>query len=75
MQNVRTVHMQSPEGEIREVEGTTAILTPLMAAGWHQVGASKMFIRFIGQPHEFDDSDGTARASGRGMAFFQGGAA
>jgi hypothetical protein len=29
MQNVETVHLQSPEGEIREVEGTTTTLTPL----------------------------------------------
>jgi hypothetical protein len=31
--------MQSPEGEIREVEGTTTTLTPLMVAGWNQVSA------------------------------------
>lgn len=42
---------------------------------YERLGTSKMFIRFVGQPHEFDDSDGTARASGRGMAFFRGGAA
>jgi hypothetical protein len=55
----------------------------LQTPDWHysliqeyeRLGASKMFIRFVGQPHEFDDSDGTARASGRGMAFFRGGAA
>ena len=36
MQN--TVFLQSPHGdEIREVEATTAALTPLMAAGWRQV--------------------------------------
>ena len=39
MQNVEKVHMQSPEGEIREVEGTTATLSPLMVAGWNQVPA------------------------------------
>ena len=31
------VFMQSPEGEVREVEATAAALTPLMVAGWHQV--------------------------------------
>jgi hypothetical protein len=31
------VTMRSPEGEIREVEATPEVLTPLMAAGWHQV--------------------------------------
>jgi hypothetical protein len=30
------VLMQSPEGEVREVEPTPEALTPLMAAGWHQ---------------------------------------
>jgi hypothetical protein len=30
------VTMRSPEGEIREVEGTPEALTPLMAKGWHQ---------------------------------------
>jgi hypothetical protein len=34
------VFMQSPQGdEIKEVPATTAALTPLMAAGWHQVPA------------------------------------
>ena len=33
------VFMQSPEGEVKEVEATTETLTPLMAAGWHQVPA------------------------------------
>jgi hypothetical protein len=32
--------MQSPQGdEIKEVQATTAVLTPLMAAGWTQVPA------------------------------------
>jgi len=32
--------MQSPQGdEIKEVQATTAVLTPLMAAGWIQVPA------------------------------------
>ena len=34
-----TVHMRSPEGEVKEVEATTETLTPLMVAGWHQVPA------------------------------------
>jgi len=34
-----TVHMRSPEGEVKEVEATTEALTPLMVAGWHQVPA------------------------------------
>jgi hypothetical protein len=33
------VFMQSPTGEVREVEATAAALTPLMVAGWHQVPA------------------------------------
>ena len=33
------VFMQSPQGELREVEATTEALTPLMVAGWHQVPA------------------------------------
>ena len=33
----RLVFMQSPEGEVKEVEATAAALTPLMVAGWHQV--------------------------------------
>ena len=40
MQIVPMVFMESPQSdEIREVQATTAILTPLMAAGWHQVPA------------------------------------
>jgi hypothetical protein len=40
MQNVEKIYMESPQGdEIRHVDGTTATLTPLMAAGWHQVPA------------------------------------
>ena len=31
------VFMQSPEGEVKEVEATAAELTPLMVAGWRQV--------------------------------------
>jgi len=31
------VFMQSPEGEVKEVEATAAALTPLMVAGWRQV--------------------------------------
>jgi hypothetical protein len=37
--NMETVHMRSPEGEVKEVEATTETLTPLMVAGWHQVPA------------------------------------
>jgi hypothetical protein len=33
------VFMQSPEGEVKEVEATAAALTPLMVAGWRQVPA------------------------------------
>lgn len=36
---MQTVHMRSPEGEVKEVEATTETLTPLMVAGWHQVPA------------------------------------
>jgi len=36
---MQTVHMRSPEGEVREVEATTEQLTILMVAGWHQVPA------------------------------------
>lgn len=34
-----TVTMRSPEGELREVEATPEVLTPLMAKGWHQAPA------------------------------------
>ena len=37
--DMETVHMRSPEGEVKEVEATTETLTPLMVAGWHQVPA------------------------------------
>jgi hypothetical protein len=37
--HMETVHMRSPEGEVKEVEATTETLTPLMVAGWHQVPA------------------------------------
>ena len=33
------VFLESPTGELREVEATAAALTPLMVAGWHQVPA------------------------------------
>jgi hypothetical protein len=34
------VYLESPQGdEIKEVPATAASLTPLMAAGWHQVPA------------------------------------
>lgn len=34
------VFLKSPSnGEIKEVEATIAVLTPLMAHGWHQVPA------------------------------------
>ena len=33
------VFMESPTGEVKEVEATAAALTPLMVAGWHQVPA------------------------------------
>jgi len=32
-----SVFMQSPQGEVKEVEATVEHLTPLMVAGWHQV--------------------------------------
>ena len=35
------VFMESPEGEVKEVEATTETLTPLMVAGWHQVPAPR----------------------------------
>jgi hypothetical protein len=36
--NVPLVYLQSPQGdEIREVQATAKVLTPLLAAGWHQV--------------------------------------
>ena len=31
------VFMQSPQGEIKEVEATAESLSPLMASGWTQV--------------------------------------
>jgi hypothetical protein len=31
------VFMRSPQGEIKEVEATAEALSPLMAAGFHQV--------------------------------------
>ena len=35
-----TVFLRSPHGdEIKEVEATTQVLTPLMSQGWHQVPA------------------------------------
>jgi hypothetical protein len=37
--DMETLHMRSPEGEVKEVEATTETLTPLMVAGWHQVPA------------------------------------
>jgi hypothetical protein len=33
------VFMESPTGEVKEVEATGAALTPLMVAGWRQVPA------------------------------------
>jgi hypothetical protein len=40
MSNVQKIYMQSPQGdEIKEVDATSATLTPLMVAGWHQVPA------------------------------------
>jgi len=33
------VFMESPTGEVKEVEATAAALTPLMVAGWRQVPA------------------------------------
>ena len=37
--NMETVFMRSPDGEVKEVEATTEALTPRMASGWHQVPA------------------------------------
>jgi hypothetical protein len=38
--SVPVVYLESPQGdEIKEVPATAASLTPLMAAGWHQVPA------------------------------------
>ena len=34
---LNSVFMRSPEGEVKEVEATTAALTPLMVSGWIQV--------------------------------------
>jgi hypothetical protein len=32
------IYLESPQGdEIKEVQATAAILTPYLAAGWHQV--------------------------------------
>ena len=31
------VYMQSPQGEVKEVEATAESLSPLMAGGWTQV--------------------------------------
>ncbi len=31
-----TVHMRSPDGEVREVETTPAVLIPMMIRGWQQ---------------------------------------
>ena len=40
MQNVEMVYMRSPQGDqIKEIPATAEALTPLMAAGWHQVPA------------------------------------
>ncbi len=33
------VFLQSPDGKLRDVEATAEALTPLLAAGWHQVPA------------------------------------
>ena len=33
------IFLESPEGEVKEVEATTEALTPRMASGWHQVPA------------------------------------
>jgi hypothetical protein len=33
--------MQSPQGEVKEVEATAEALSPLMVAGWHQVPAPR----------------------------------
>ena len=33
------VFLESPNGEVKEVEATAAALTPLLVAGWHQVPA------------------------------------
>jgi hypothetical protein len=32
-----SIFMRSPEGEVKEVEATTAALTPLMVSGWIQI--------------------------------------
>jgi hypothetical protein len=33
------IFLESPTGEVREVEATAAALTPLLVAGWRQVPA------------------------------------
>ena len=33
------VVMQSPQGELKEVDATAEALSPLMSTGWHQVPA------------------------------------
>ena len=38
---MNTVLMRSPSGEEKEIEATPEALTPVMAAGWHQVPAPK----------------------------------
>ena len=51
--------------------------------GWHyglsqeyeKVGGDRRFIRFLGDPLVFDDSDGVAKVEGRGLIFFEKGAA
>jgi hypothetical protein len=45
-----------------------------MVQAYERVGAEKRDIRFVGEPQVFDESDGEARAIGRGRVF-QGGAA
>jgi len=38
--SVPVIYLESPQGdETKEVEATAAILTPYLAAGWHQVPA------------------------------------
>ena len=46
---METVYMRSPSGEVKEVEATTEMLTPLMVAGWHQVPAPAAAPAAIGQ--------------------------
>jgi len=51
--SVPVVYLESPQGdEIKEVPATAASLTPLMAAGWHQVPAPTSPAKPVAAPKE-----------------------